>query len=45
MKKNDFISFMYSVIDELEAGNYHGTAHVYKSSLSIFFEVSAKEIF
>lgn len=45
MKKNDFISFMYSVIDELEAGNYHGTAHVYKSSLSIFLKFLQKKSF
>lgn len=45
MKRNDFISFMYSVIHELEAGNYHGTAHVYKSSLKNFLKFCQKEHF
>lgn len=36
MKKNDFTTFMSSVITELKLNGYHGTAHIYRNSLKTF---------
>lgn len=50
MKKKDFTEFMGSVITDLRAGGYHGTAHIYKNSLRTLMafrnekEVSFKEM-